>query len=87
MEAIRSKWEEFIKRVGFGAGNGKRVTFWKHMWCSYNSLEEVFLGLFLHATTKDALFLHSRLGGGQGWELGEVEAFFRRLEGQLIRKM
>lgn len=77
MEAIRSKWEEFIKRVGFGAGNGKRVTFWKHMWCSYNSLEEVFLGLFLH----------SRLGGGQGWELGEVEAFFRRLEGQLIRKM
>ena len=49
MEAIRSKWEEFIKRVGFGVGNGKRVTFWKHMWCSYNSLEEVFLGLFLHS--------------------------------------
>ena len=49
MEAIRSKWKEFIKRVGFGAGNGKRVTFWKHMWCSYNSLEEVFLGLFLHS--------------------------------------
>ena len=48
---IRKKWETLFSNVVLSLGNGRRVRFWKDIWCR----EEAFPSLFALASNKEAL--------------------------------
>ena len=51
---IRKEWDLLGNRVGFKAGNGRRVRFWFDKWCGNAPLRVLFPSLFDIAIPKDA---------------------------------
>ena len=70
------------------------MRFWKDRWCGDDSLKVSFLGLFSIATTKDDWVANCgsreveviEIRCSLGRIMGEVEAFFRKLQGQMFRR-
>ena len=85
--------------VAFKVRDGRRVWFLKNRWCGEDSLEKAFPSLYSLASSRDAwvaqLWDQSRELGhwnpiftrlNNDWEMEEVEAFSRRLHGQVLRR-
>ena len=51
---IRKEGPLMFKNDSFVEGDGKRVKFWKDIWCRNNSVREAFPSLFALADSKDA---------------------------------
>ena len=94
---IRKEWEIILPRVGFIVGNGRRVQFWKDVWCGEVALCTVFPSLFAMVVHKEASMVDvwdsSRDVGGwsphfiimfNDWELEEVERFFLTLHNKKV---
>nr|CAN64366.1 hypothetical protein VITISV_031303 [Vitis vinifera] len=97
-KAIRNGWKEFNNRVGFRAGNRRRVRFWKDRWCGEDPLAVAFPELFSISIDREAwvnqMWEQVREGGCwnplftrqiNDWKLGEVEELLNRLQGQVIK--
>ena len=52
-KAIRKDWESICSRSYFIVGNGRKVKFWKDLWCEDQTLKNVFPNLFQLAINKD----------------------------------
>ena len=52
-KAIRKYWESIRSRSCFIIGNGRKVKFWKDLWCEDQALKDVFPNLFQLAVNKD----------------------------------
>ena len=58
-----------LKNITFSVGDGRRVRFWKDIWCGNNSLREAFPSLFALVNSKDAWVADcwDYLGEEGGW--------------------
>ena len=52
-KVIRKYWESIHSRSRFIVGNGRKVKFWKDLWCEDQALKYVFPNLFRLAVSKD----------------------------------
>lgn len=88
-KAIRKEWEGIHCRSRFIVRNGRKVKFWKDLWCKDQTLKEAFLNLYRLAVDKDELVSNAWEGSGESgcwnphfsrhfndWELEEVEGLF-----------
>ena len=98
-KAIRKGWDAFKSKISYDLGNGRRIRFWKHIWCGDTPLRTSLPSLFIIATSKDACVCdaweQADLGGCwnprfvknfQDWELGCVEALLLRLHGKSVSR-
>ena len=98
-KAIKNGWLEFGKRVAFKVENGRKVQFWNDRWCGENALKEDFPSLYFLASFREAwvalLWDGTREVGhwnlvftrhNNDWEIKDVEALFRKLNGQVLRR-
>ena len=98
-KAIKNGWLEFGKRVAFKVENGRKVQFWNDRWCGENALKEDFPSLYFLASFREAwvalLWDGTREVGhwnlvftrhNDDWEIKDVEALFRKLNGQVLRR-
>ncbi|RVW41946.1 putative ribonuclease H protein [Vitis vinifera] len=53
-KTLRKEWEVVKSRLVFVVGNGKRIKFWKDIWCGDEPLCVSFPSLFALAVSKDA---------------------------------
>ena len=69
------------------------MQFWKDKWCGDLSLRDVFLGVYVIGSSKDAWVIDVWDGGSwgprfirqfNGWELEDVDAFFGKLQNYSI---
>ena len=44
-----------FQKCGFSLGDGRRVSFWKDVWCGEEALSLVFPSLFILAAQKGAM--------------------------------
>ena len=63
-EAIISEWEELRCRVHFMVGNGRRIKFWKDLWCEELTLKEAFPNLFRLTVNQDGWVVEAWEEGG-----------------------
>ena len=70
-KAIRNGWKEFNNRVGFRAGNRRRVRFWKDRWCGEDPLAVAFPELFSISIDREAWVnqMWEQVGEGGYWNL------------------
>ena len=86
-----------LNNVSFSLGDGKRVRFWKNIWCGNSSLCEAFPSLFDLAVSKDAWVADCRDSMGEeggwtpcflrpfnDWEVEEVERFLSTIQGKRL---
>ena len=98
-KAIRKGWDAFKSKISYDLGHGRRVRFWKDIWCGDTLLSISFPSLFAIATSKEAwvcdVWEHTNFGGCwnprfvtnfQDRELGCVEAFLLRLHGKSVSR-
>ena len=52
-KAIRKDWENIRSRSRLIVGNGRKVKFWKDLWCEDQALKDAFPNLFRLAINKD----------------------------------
>ena len=52
-KAIRKDWEIIRSRSCFIVGNGRKVKFWKDLWCENQALKDAFPNLFRLAINKN----------------------------------
>ena len=52
---IRKEWDTTISHSAFSLRNGRRLRFWKDVWCGDEALCYSFPSLFFVATNKDVL--------------------------------
>ncbi|RVX09480.1 putative ribonuclease H protein [Vitis vinifera] len=99
VETLRKEWEVVKSRLVFVVGNGKRIKFWKDIWCGDEPLCVSFPSLFALAVSKDAWVKdvwRCNEGGGSwsplfsrpfnDWELEEVCSFFVALNRKQIQQ-
>ena len=89
-KAIRKEMEGICCRSHFIVRNGRKVKFWKDLWCEDQTLKETFLNLFLLVVNKDEWVLDAWEEVGSGnphfsrhfndWEMEEVEGLFQKLQ-------
>ena len=85
---IRKEWESFFPSTFFSLGNGRRVRFWKDIWCGEEPLSLSFPSLFSLAANIEAMVADfwDPIGKERGWsplfarpfndwELEEVQIF------------
>ena len=53
-KTLRKEWEVVKSRLFFVVGNGKRIKFWKDIWCGDELLCVSFPSLFALVVSKDA---------------------------------
>ena len=53
LKAIRKVWESIRCRSRFIVGNGRKVKFWKDLWCEDQTLKEAFPNIFRLVVNKD----------------------------------
>ena len=63
-EAIINEWEELRCRVHFMVGNGRRIKFWKYLWCEELTLKEAFPNLFRLTVNQDGWVVEAWEEGG-----------------------
>ncbi|RVW43982.1 DEAD-box ATP-dependent RNA helicase 17 [Vitis vinifera] len=98
-KTLRKEWEVVKSRLVFVVGNGKRIKFWKDIWCGDEPLCVSFPSLFALAVSKDAWVKdvwRCNEGGGSwsplfsrpfnDWELEEVCSFFVALNRKQIQQ-
>ena len=82
-----------FSNVVFSLGNGKRVCFWKDIWCGNEAFCNSFPSLFALTSNKEAfvadLWEYAREEGGwlpcfskpfNDWELDEVHSFLQAIQ-------
>ena len=52
---IIKEWPFFLQEAAFSIGDGRRVNFWKDVWCGEEALSSMFPSLFNMAIHKDAM--------------------------------
>ncbi|KAL6343505.1 hypothetical protein AAG906_024870 [Vitis piasezkii] len=67
-KTIRKDWESIRSRSRFIVKNGRKVKFWKDLWCEDQTLKDVFPNLFLLAVNKDEWVFDAWEEGGE-WVL------------------
>ena len=85
----KKEWPLFLQNVAFSLGNGRRISFWKDVWCGEEALRSLFPSLFILAVQKDAMVIDlwdcnkeegrwspTFLKSFHDWEMKEVERFF-----------
>ena len=95
---IRKEWPLFLQNVAFSLGGGRRISFWKDIWCGEEALYSLFPSMFLPAMQKDAMVANLwnwvREEGGwsptflrsfNDWEMEEVERFLSSIHKKKIR--
>ena len=98
-KAIRREWEGIQDRSCFAVGNGKRVKFWKDLWCEDQTLKDVFPTLFLLVVDKEGWVSDAWEESGElgcwsprfsrhlnDWEMGEVESLYWKLHSLAVRR-
>ena len=88
-KAIRKEWEGIRCRSHFIVRNGRKVKFWKDLWCKDQTLKEAFPNLYRLAVDKDELVSNAWEGSGESgcwnphfsrhfndWKLEELEGLF-----------
>ena len=88
-KAIRKEWEGIRCRSHFIVRNGRKVKFWKDLWCKDQTLKEAFPNLYQLAVDKDELVSNAWEGSREpgcwnphfsrhfnDWKLEELEGFF-----------
>ncbi|KAJ9677520.1 hypothetical protein PVL29_022489 [Vitis rotundifolia] len=91
-KAIRKDWEIIRSRSRFIIGNGRKVKFWKDVWCEDQALKDAFPNLFRLAVNKnqwvrDAWEEQGEVGSWNplfsrhfnDWEMEEVEGLLRKI--------
>ena len=86
---IEKEWPLFLQNATFSLGDGRRISFWKNVWCGEEALCSLFPSMFILAMQKDAMVADLwncfREEGGwsptflrsfNDWEMEEVEIFF-----------
>ena len=89
---IRKEWPSFSQNVVFSLGDGRRIKFWKDVWCGEEALCSIYPLLFNLALNKEAMVTDiwdSSRGVGcwsltflrplKDWEIEEVERFLQTL--------
>lgn len=68
-KSIKHKWEIIKGRSRFLLGNGRKVQFWKDLWCEDQTLEEVFPNVFSFIYNKEEWVVEAREVDreGGGW--------------------
>ena len=51
----KKKWLLFLQNATFSLGNGRRISFWKDVWCGEEALCSLFPSMFFLAVQKDAM--------------------------------
>ena len=95
---IRKEWPSFSQCSVFAIGDGKRINFWKDVWCGGEALCARFPSLFNLALNKEARVADIwESGAGAGgwsptflrslndWEIGEMVRFLQILHDQNFR--
>ena len=98
-KAIRKEWEGIRCRSRFIVGNGRKVKFWKDLWCKDQTLKEAFPNLYWLAVNKDEWVSNAWEGSGElgcwnphfsrhfnDWELEEVESLFWKFHPLVVRR-
>ncbi|RVW67649.1 hypothetical protein CK203_063071 [Vitis vinifera] len=74
-KAIRKDWENIRSRSRLIVGNGRKVKFWKDLWCEDQALKDAFPNLFRLAINKDQWVCDAWEEGG---EVGSWNPLFSR---------
>ena len=74
-KAIRKDWESIRSRSHFIVGNGRKVKFWKDLWCEDQTLKDDFPNLFWLAVNKDVWVFDA---WEEGREVGSWNPLFSR---------
>ena len=94
---IRKEGSLLLKNVSFAMGDGRRVRFWKDIWCGNIPLCEAFPSLFALAVSQDAWVVDcwdsvGDVGGWipcfsrsfTDWEVEAVERLLSSLQGKRL---
>ena len=92
------EWPLLLQNSAFSLGNGRRIRFWKDVWCGEEVLCSLFPSMFSLAVQKDAMvsdmWNHFREEGGwaptflrplNDWEMEEVGSFLSFIHMKKIR--
>ena len=95
---IRKEWPLFLQNATFSLGDGRRIRFWKDVWCGKEALCSLFPSMYLLAMQKDAmvadLWNWVREEGGwsltflrsfNDWEMEKVERFLSSIHRKKIK--
>ena len=63
---IRKEWPQLIQNTYLAFGNGRRISFWRDVWCGEEALSLMFLNLFRLTAQKNA-----RVAEVWNWDSGE----------------
>ena len=63
---IKKEWPQLFQNTYFVLGNGRRISFWKDVWCGEEALSLTFPNLFRMTAQKDA-----RVADLWNWDSGE----------------
>ena len=90
---IRKEWPSFFQNAVLSVGDGRRINFWKDVWCGEEALCSKYPSLFNLALNKEAKIadIWDRDSGGgnwaptflrpfNDWEIEEVARFFHSLQ-------
>ena len=66
---IRKEWPSFFQNAVVSLGDGRRINFWKHVWCDEEALCSRYPSLFNLALNKEAKIadIWDRDWGGGSW--------------------
>ena len=97
---IRKEWPQLIQNTYLALGNGRRISFWRDVWCGEEALSLMFPNLFRLTAQKNARVAEvwnwdSGEGGWNSiflrsfndWELEEVVRFFQVLYRNQLRSL
>ena len=97
---IRKEWPQLIQNTYLALGNGRRISFWKDVWCGEEALSLMFPNLFRLTAQKNArvadLWDWDCGDGGwnpiflrsfNDWEMEEVDRFLQVLYRKQIRPL
>lgn len=63
---ITKGWVNFYKNFSFKVGDGRRISFWGHIWCGNMALKDDFLSIYRISCQREAVVHQIR--GTQGEE-------------------
>ncbi|RVW44482.1 Serine/threonine-protein kinase ATG1c [Vitis vinifera] len=87
-KAIRKGWDAFKSKISYDLGNGRRIRFWKHIWCGDTPLRTSLPSLFIIATSKDACVCDAweQADLGVSREVGDKVVWMATKGGQFLVK-
>ena len=98
-KAIRKHWENIRSRSRLIVGNGRKVKFWKDLWCEDQALKDAFPNLFKLAVNKDQWVCDAWEEGGEvgswnplfsryfkDWEMEEVEGLLQKIHPLVLHR-